>query len=194
MADRESENPIDDFLGSAHVFVSTLDELIEEALLRETLDQGITSSQLKLLKLVAMADTHTIGDVAAFLGISNAAASKAVDKLVQRMFLHRAEAADRRAINLSLTDSGRRVLEAYHEEKKKRLADIFRDFSPEELRRVAEMLDRFSSRILERNEASDRICLQCGLYFREKCLMRNLLSHECLYHQQKGWDRSEPAT
>ena len=185
------ETPLDDFLGSIHVFLSTLDELIEEALLREVLNGEVTRSQLRLIRLVSMADTHTIGDVSAFLGISNAAASKAVEKLVHHMFLQRTEAADRRAINLSLTGSGRRVLAIYDEEKKKRLADIFRDFPSDELCRVAEMLDGFSSRILEHNEASDRICLKCGLYFREKCLMRNLLSRKCFYHRQK--DRSEPA-
>ena len=29
------------------------------------------------------------------------------------------------------------------------------------------------------------MCLQCGIYFREKCVLRKLLSRQCLYQRQK---------
>src|SRR5512142_2915279 len=102
---------IDDFLGSAHVFASAVNDIVEARLLRDVAGDQITVSQLKLLKLVAMTDAQTIGDVASFLGVSNAAASKAVDKLVRRKLLRRDEGeTDRRVIHLSLTAGSRRVL------------------------------------------------------------------------------------
>src|SRR5271157_3467137 len=115
MATAHTAELINDFLGSTHVFASSVSNVIEERLLREVGPPQITFSQFKLLKLVALTDAQTIGDVAAFLSVSNAAASKAVDKLVRQDLLVRKEAQrDRRAIQLSLTASSRQLLAAYN--------------------------------------------------------------------------------
>ena len=115
MASARTAELINDFLGSTHVFASSVNDVIEERLLREVGPPQLTFSQFKLLKLVALTDAQTIGDVAAFLRVSNAAASKAVDKLVRQGLLVRKEAqSDRRAIQLSLTASSRQVLAAYN--------------------------------------------------------------------------------
>ena len=132
MTEDHATDLIDDFLGSAHVFASALADVIEEELLREVAENQITVSQLKLLKLVNLTEAQTIGDVAAFLGVSNAAASKAVDKLVRMMLLRRSEGeTDRRAIHLSLTQPSRRLLAAYDAARRHKLQQIFGDFEPE---------------------------------------------------------------
>lgn len=130
---------LDDFLGSAHVFSSAVSDVIEERLLAEVSGGLLTASQLKLLKLVAMADSHTIGDVAAFLGVSNAAASKAVDRLVRRNLLRR------------------------REDKK----------------------DRLSAGIVDHSSKPEELCLKCGIYFRERCLVRQLIKRNCFYQRHK---------
>jgi DNA-binding MarR family transcriptional regulator len=56
---------------------------------------------MKLLRLVGLSDGLAVGDAAAFLRVSKAAASKAVDKLVKRLFLQRSSGPDRPARNLS---------------------------------------------------------------------------------------------
>ncbi len=179
---------IDDFLGSAHVFASAVDNVIEAGLLREVAGDDLTVSQLKLLKLVAITDAQTIGDVALFLGVSNAAASKAVDKLVRRKLLRRAEGEkDRRVIHLSLTPASRRVLEAYDAAKQHKLQHIFQKFSDDDLRRTSELLDRLSAGIVEHNE-QDETCLQCGIYFRERCLVRQIVKRNCFYKRRKNGD------
>ncbi len=176
---------IDDFLGSAHVFASAVDEVVEARLLREVAGDQVTVSQLKLLKLVAMTDAQTIGDVALFLGVSNAAASKAVDKLVRRKLLRRAEGEkDRRVIHLSLTPASRRVLGAYEQAKEQVLAGIFQKFSEQDLRRTADLLDRLSADIVQ-NNGQDEMCLQCGIYFRERCLVRQIVQRNCFYKRHK---------
>ena len=196
MANKEGVDLIDDFLGSAHVFVSTVSEAVEKRLLRETLGDKLTYSQLKLLRLVGLADSQTIGDVAAFLGISDPAASKAVDKLVREKLVRRSEAEDRRAISLSLTASGRRLLVLYEEARRQKLQAIFERVPPEELHRVAEFLDQISAHLLESGPPAEELCLQCGIYFREKCLIRSKLSRRCLYQRQRGHlsNKSTPAS
>jgi len=187
MGENEPTDLIDDFLGSAHVFASAVADVIEEELLREAADNQISVSQLKLLKLVSLTEAQTIGDVAAFLGVSNAAASKAVDKLVRMMLLRRSEGeTDRRAIHLSLTQPGRRLLASYDAARQRKLQQIFGNFEPGELRQAAELLDRLSARIVDHSAKADQMCLQCGIYFREKCVLRKLLSRRCMYQRQRG--------
>ncbi len=104
MTRAESANPIYEFVGSAHLFSSALTEVLQAGLLRQVGGAQLSISQLKLLQLLSVAETQTIGDLAAFLGVSSAAASKMVDKLVQRGWLSRVVGAtDRRSAHVSLT-------------------------------------------------------------------------------------------
>ena len=185
---------INDFLGSTQVFASSVNNVIEERLLRQVGPRQLTFSQFKLLKLLALTDAQTIGDVAAFLGVSNPAASKAVDKLVRQGLLVRSEAlADRRATELSLTDSSRRVLADYDAARNKKLAGVFRQFSPADLRRTSELLDQLSAGIVDHTAQADDLCLQCGIYYRKKCLVRQLVRRNCFYHRHKTRKNAKPS-
>lgn len=187
MADRDTAELIQEFLGSTHIFSSAVSDVVEERVLAEVAGKRLTFPQFKLLRLVAMTDAHSIGDVASFLGVSNAAASKAVHKLVRRRLLRRAEGkADRRAIQLSLTDRARRVVEAYEKARNKKMARLFQEFPPAELRRTAELLDRLSASLVDHGADAGEICLQCGIYFRDRCLVRQLVKRDCFYVRHKN--------
>ncbi|HKZ52055.1 MAG TPA: MarR family transcriptional regulator [Candidatus Acidoferrales bacterium] len=186
MARARTTDLLNDFLGSVHVLATAVSDVVEKKLLRDVAGAQLTLSQFRLLKLVAQTDAHNIGDVAAFLGVSNAAASKAVDKLVRRGLLLRSEGEpDRRAIQLSLTKSSRRLLADYDALRNRQLAKIFRQFSPRELRRTAKLLDHLSAGLISGNVAPEEICLQCGIYFREQCLLQKLAGRRCFYLQHK---------
>jgi len=181
MADPEFTTIAHDFLGSAHVFASAVEDVVERELLEEVAGKSITLSQFRLLLLVALTDAHTINDVGLFLGVSNAAASKAVDKLVRRKLLRRKEGQpDRREICLSLTESSKRLLAAYEQKKEQKLAEAFHGFSSDELKRTANLLDRISAGLMDHRRRED-VCLKCGIYFRNHCLVRKLLDRECYY-------------
>jgi len=176
-----------DFLGSAQIFASAVEDVVERRILEESAGKQLTLSQFKLLKMVALTEAYTISDVALFLGVSTAAASKAVDKLVRRKLLHRAEGQpDRREIRLSLTEPSLRLLAAYEEKKDRKLAQVFRGFSAEELRRTARLLDRVSAELVDHHEHPDEVCLQCGIYFREQCVVRQLAKRNCFYQRNKS--------
>jgi len=187
MSESGNDGIIQEFLGSTHVFASAVNKVIEERLLQEIAGGQLTLSQFRLLKMVAFTEARTINDVGLFLGVSNAAASKAVDKLVRRKLLRRAEGQpDRREIRLSLTEASRRLLLAYEEKKERKLAKIFRQFPPEELKRTARLLDRLSADLVDHNTKPDEVCLQCGIYYRNRCLVRQLLRRNCFYLRNKA--------
>ncbi len=170
---------IDDFLGSIQIFSSAVNDLFEEQL-REVTGSGLTFTQLKLLNLIAHTEGHTVSDVAAFLGVSNAAASKGVDRLVRRGLLKREEAAsDRRAVELSLSDEGRVLLEKYEAVTQKAMTELFGGLSPKELRDTARLLDRLSVSIVDQE---DEVCFRCGIHFRDRCLLRQARRRDCYFH------------
>jgi len=183
---RPSTQFVRDFLGSAQIFTSAVNDLMEEQL-RQVTGAKVTFSQLKLLKMVSLTDGYTVGSVAAFLGVSNAAASKAVDRLVRRGLIHRAEAEDdRRAVRLSLTERGRRLLASYDAASGKALQQVLGASPPEQLRETAELLDRLSVGIVNRANGADEVCYRCGIHFRERCLLRETVGRNCHFHLHKG--------
>jgi DNA-binding MarR family transcriptional regulator len=186
MAAEEFGQIAHDFLGSAHVFASAVEDVIERRLLEEVAGKNLTLSQFRLLKLVAVTDAHTISDVGLFLGVSNAAASKAVDKLVRRKLLRRKEGQpDRREICLSLTEGSKRILAAYEQKKNRKLDEIFEGFAVEELKRTTNLLDRLSAGLVDHHSHDGDVCLQCGIYFRNQCLVRKLLRRDCFYMRNR---------
>jgi DNA-binding MarR family transcriptional regulator len=183
------------FLSSARVFAWSVREVLEKWVLENVAGDKLTFAQLKLLYLVEHTNEHTtIGDVATFLGISSASASKAVDRLVRRRLLRRNEiAADRRSSQLSLTEASRKLLESYEEARDARAAEAFAQFSPEELQRAAELLDRLAGAMVVPDSAQPHVCLQCEIYYRERCRFGELGRRNCFYQRRRSEKRGLPA-
>jgi len=187
MAGVSTAKSINNFLASTHVFASAINEVVEEKLLQQATGGRISFSQFKLLKLVALSQARSIGDVATFLGVSNAAASKTVDKLVRRKLVTRSEfPTDRRNVELALTERSQRLLAQYDSLKAHQLNKLFRPFPRHELHRTAQLLDRLSVALVDYRVKPEQVCLQCGIYFRDKCSMRHLLNRTCFYHRQRN--------
>lgn len=176
-------DPVNEFLGSVHVISAAVDDWLREELRRRVGDK-VTLSQIKLLKLVAATDALSITDVATLLGVSNAAASKAVDRLVKRGFLDRTvDEIDRRTTRLSVTAAGRKTLKSYDDEVRNALATAFEHYPESELKRAAALLDRIAVDLVERSNKADTVCMRCSIHFREKCLLRKHVGRSCLYHR-----------
>ena len=179
MTTAERTSIINDFLASMHIFSSAIDELMAEQL-HEELGGALTIPQLKLMKLIAKTKIESLSAVAAFLGVSNAAASKGVDRLVRRGLVTRRESTDdRRATRLELTERGRALLEKYEAAQNRVLEGLFRQFMPEDFVETAEILDQLSCDIVEKEGGPGQLCFRCGIYFRDKCLLRNVVPRIC---------------
>ncbi len=179
-----------EFLSSARVFAWSVREVIEHTVLREVAGDKLTFSQLKLLYLVAHTDTLNIGDAAAFLGVTCGAASRAVDKLVHRRLLRRiAPAEDRRSFRLSLTETSRKLMEAYQTARDYRAMMALKQFPEEELRRTSELLDLLAGAIVSSSANPDSVCMQCEIYYREHCRFGECGRRNCFYQHHKVRDQ-----
>jgi MarR family transcriptional regulator for hemolysin len=176
-----------EFLSSARVLAWSVREVIERTVLREVSGDKLTFSQFKLLYLVAHTDVLNIGDAAAFLGVTCGAVSRTVDKLVRRRLLRRAAPQeDRRLIRLGLTDTSRKLMDAYQRARDKRAKMAFRQFAPEELQKTAEVLDRLAGAIVSGSANPNAICMQCEIYVRDRCRFGEYGHRNCFYQGHKN--------
>lgn len=172
---------IQQVMGASHVFCSTVNELLERTL-EESSDEQLAMSQVKLLLLIAHPHhTFKVTDVAEFLGVTNAAASRAIDRLVQRGLVDRTiSKEDRRAVDLALTPASRALLDRFTEARNRELTKLLGDYPPEKLREVTALLDELSVRLLDVEKAADERCLRCGVHFRTGCVVQDVLGRECM--------------
>jgi DNA-binding MarR family transcriptional regulator len=173
---------INDFLASMQIFSSAINDLMSDQL-RQNLGGDLTVSQLKMLKLIAATEPDTISEVASFLRVSNAAASKAVDRLVRRNLINRTGSSDdRRMMRLSLTPEGKDVVVHFEAAQNRLLEGLFREFTSEDFVHTAELLDQLSANIIDQPAGPESLCFRCGIYFREKCLIGKGSGQTCYYH------------
>jgi len=186
MRETQTRELAEDFLGSANIFANAISQVVERQFWLEATENQLGVTHLKVLKLVSRASPQTVTNVAAFLGVSNAAASKAVDGLVRRMLVRRVKGErDRRTMYLTLTGLGHKMIAQYDEIAHQKLTDVFHGFAQDDLQRVTELLDRLSVQIVDRLHQGE-FCVQCGIYFRHDCPFKSLLQRQCLYLRQRN--------
>ncbi len=167
-------------MGASHVFCSTVNELLERTL-QESSDEQLAMSQVKLLLLISRpGQRFKVTDVADFLGVTNAAASRAIDRLVQRGLVDRTVSPDdRRAVDLALTPSAEALLARFTDVRNRELLRLLGSHPPEKLERAASLLDELSILMLE-PDGTDERCLRCGIHFRADCVLRDVAGRECV--------------
>lgn len=172
---------LSDFLHNAHLFASVVREVVEERYLQQVAGQDITVSQLNLLRLIAVDGGHQVNEIARMMGVSPAAASKSVDKLV-RMGLVRREAqpGNRRAMLLTLRQKGDELVREYDRLKEEKLLQAFGELAPGELNGITKALERVTSAVLRTEPAFSGICMKCRANYAEYCPLRTL-SDGCIY-------------
>ncbi len=195
MSNSITSNVIYEFLSGARVFAKAVRDVIEGAVLQEVSGAKLSMPQLKLLYLVAHVDSVTIGEAAAFLGVSSSAASKTVEKLVRRRLLRRSDIqGDRRSSHLAPTESCRRLLQIYEDTRNKKAVEIFSQYSPDVLRHIAELLDHLACGIASRRAGvtQDTACMQCEMYYRDYCRFGQLGARKCFYQLHRK-DKPDPS-
>lgn len=108
--------------------MSTLDELLETQRHFWPLLMGRNKGILChiILRFVNANPSTTMGELADFIGLSQSAASQAVERLVEdKMIARQDDKSDRRVVRLKLTKKGQEELEKTHKAKRERLQKIF---------------------------------------------------------------------
>jgi DNA-binding MarR family transcriptional regulator len=192
MPARRKIDLIQQVMGASHLFCTTVNELLERSL-EEVTDEQLVLSQVKLLLLIARpGQRFKVTDVADFLGVTNAAASRAIDRLVQRGLIDRTiSREDRRAVDLSLTEDSEALLKRFKEVRDRELMRVLGDHPSDKLEAAADLLDALTVRLAELEKEPEERCLRCGIHFRDGCVMRDVLGRECAVSRELYGDRDD---
>lgn len=175
------------FLGSASFLAEAAERLLERQLAKVSDDEhGLSLAHVKLLTMVRWSDCETVSDLALFLGVTPAAASKSVDRLVQRGILRRSLSPDdRRAHLLALTDAGGRLLEAYDDAVQRALQGLFGVFVTPELIGAQDVMDRIAIAIAQGQGPAHQPCSACALFRRDPCGVCAALDRRCFFEERE---------
>jgi DNA-binding MarR family transcriptional regulator len=167
-------------MGTANVFASSIEHLLDSSI-AEASGGTLAMQQVKLMMLIARPEQRfKVMDIAEFLGVTNAAASRAIDRLVQRGLVDRAlSQEDRRAVDLALTESGYALLERFGQTRDQRLAALLGDYPDDRLRTLMSLLDEVTPRLLDIDPDSDQRCSRCGVDVRANCVLRDVMGQHC---------------
>lgn len=158
-------------LRNAHIFASTVRDLLELKILRGVSAPPLSLPQFHLLKLMSLNGYRQIGEVAGFLGVSPPSATKTIDKLERLGLITREPSReDRRAILLAPSAKGRRLVNRYMAAMSERLAPLFGEFNAAEIAALTRLLERFAVCLIkDEKESENGMCLRCAAYYDEAC-------------------------
>lgn len=123
----------------------------------------ITPVQFMALRFIKLHEAPTLGAVAEALAVSNAAATKLVDRLVQKGLVSRTEGrVDRRERVLALTERGLELCGAAARSSADHLEKTIAKLSAEDRAALRRGLKAFLVAGLDDPGLVHRICLRCG--------------------------------
>jgi MarR family transcriptional regulator, organic hydroperoxide resistance regulator len=116
-------------------------------------DTALTLSQYALLQGLADRDVARVSDLAAGAGVTPSTATRILDALERRGIVSRTRPPeDRRAVAITLTDTGRDVLSFHHRWVRERqrsfyasLPGVERELAPDLLVRLAALIDELAT-------------------------------------------------
>lgn len=122
-------------------------------------DLGFT--QWTALELIARSGSLSISDLAVSMEMNTGALSRIVEGLVARGLVGRERGVlDRRVVMLSLTDAGRRAVDAVRPAAMQRWDDVLLDLSPDDAAQLAILLGKFTASIERNALAPHRVPLE----------------------------------
>lgn len=102
---------------------------------------GLSVSQLNTLMRLYYGGSCGVSDISDHLGVTNAATSQMVQRLVEQGFLHRTEdLSDRRVKQLALTDKGRALVSQIIEARHHWLEELTTTLTPEQQANIITVL------------------------------------------------------
>lgn len=135
----------------------------------------LTVSQLRALRFLRQHEDCLVGDLANGLAISYPAASKLINRLIDRgLTRRRDDEADRRNTRLKVTLKGGKVLKTIEEKRRREIAQIFLRLEEDQQRFLTQGLRRFLEAALSDEAIIDKVCLHCGIEHFEDCLINKL--------------------
>lgn len=167
---------IDQTLGeNIRIFAQVVSEICQRNTLDEATDIPLTRNQFYLMRILATSGDFQVSDLARTLDISNAAASKNIDRLEKRGLVERRICRrDRRRLEVSLLPAGRLIVDEYHRITAEKQSVMLGNFTSVEKEILVRLLRQVIRHTLSEEQNTDVVCLQCGGRCGEACVIQDV--------------------
>jgi DNA-binding MarR family transcriptional regulator len=126
-------------LAGARAFVAVVVEASAEV------DQQVSPPQLRMLVLIQAHPATNLTALAGWMEVHPSSATRICDRLVQAGLVTRTEhVADRRNVQLELTDAGRALLDSVSARRQRALSRVLRRMSAQERHSLSEAMSAFA--------------------------------------------------
>ena len=117
---------------------------------REVTRGNISLPQMLILNILKDRVSLRMGELAKYLGVSMAATTGIVDKLVRSGFALRSSSVnDRRIVNISITAQGKKIIQKHNQARQKALIEIFGSLSLADRNKYLEILSKIQRHLKE---------------------------------------------
>ena len=140
--------------------------------LEEATHGGLTPSQHEAMVFIQRHGGCSAKALSEGLHISIPSSTRLVDRLVRKSLVDRRESgADRRLVQLTVTEVGEQALAAVHAARVRRMQQTLETFAPDERAGLMALLERFLLAALRDEQTVRDICLHCGDEHFETCVV-----------------------
>lgn len=145
--------------------------VLQDEVLKDVPDGELSQVRLSILRLLRRRERQSVNDLARFLGLTKAAASQNVERLVRVGLVERREDPnDRRGVWVTLTARGQRILEEVEKEQRRVLEKAMHGFEAGSLRHLSAAMRSLALSLLNQNGEEITGCLQCCAYDSPGCV------------------------
>jgi DNA-binding MarR family transcriptional regulator len=154
----------------SQILSQIISELFLNTFLKEYGPEHLSKTQFSTLRILSVAGTHAVSEIADILHISRAAASKNVEKLVrQKLVIRKYIEEDRRIVQVSLTLAGSALVNDYEQMSLKKQNEALTQFTENERKVFSELLGKYVRNCLLNETNVEAICMQCKGNLGEEC-------------------------
>lgn len=134
---------------------------------------SLSRNQFIILSILSISGPQTLSELAKMLKISNAAAGKNIDKLVQiKLVKRQINRKDRRHIKISLLKEGQEIVESYNNVRDLYQSNALSAFSNDEKQTFLNLIRKYIRNSIDPKENLDMICMLCDGSCGEDCVIK----------------------
>lgn len=163
----------DRLLKSLFVLSRTVTHILETRAVETALGTPLSSSKVKILRMLGEQGHQTSSQLARFLGVSKPAVTQVIDSMVDsKLVVRRPAARDRREVVLRLTKRGKTQYDLLRREQRhlvRSAAPLVRGANAD---KWIETMQNVAGALAQADQAFADFCLQCGAYGDASCVLR----------------------
>lgn len=151
--------------------VSLFCRAVEEGIQYPALGEaGLTANQFACLRYIALHPQPSVVDVSKGLGITTAAATPLVDRLVKKdLIIRNPDPDDRRVVRLLLTESGVALFGQVQRAQNAALLRLFERMGGDACGDLQRGIDSFVGACVNQEQWKEEFCLHCGTMHHNEC-------------------------